>query len=144
MTTDNATSRWEQQPDGSFVPERIFSYRDTPRDNGGWVKPTLGANIADFGSPFGGVRVRKDSLGFVHMKGLTQIGAALTTLYVQFTLPVGYRPGITHLTSCWAQSGGVEKQIRMDLQADGLVYSTATFANLDWVSFNGITYLAEG
>jgi hypothetical protein len=144
MTTDNATSRWEQQKDGSFVPERIFSYRDTPTDNGGWQAPTYGTNAGAQGTPWFGVQFRKDRHGYVHLRGNVLFSGAVAPGATILTLPAGYRPGVQHRQVSWGSPGGTEQALRLDIVTDGTVFSNATFANTNWVSLSGIHYLAEG
>lgn len=55
-----------------------------------WIAPTLINSWVNFGLSFNNAGYMKDSMGFVHLKGLIKSG---TIASAAFTLPVGYRPG---------------------------------------------------
>jgi hypothetical protein len=59
-----------------------------------WITPTLLNGWLNFGGAFDEASYMKDSLGFVHIKGLVQSGSAASAI---FNLPPGYRP-IKHLS----------------------------------------------
>ncbi|OOC63296.1 hypothetical protein [Paenibacillus ihbetae] len=80
----------------------------------------------------------KDSLGIVHLTGLVRKGAANTVI---FTLPKGYRPVTTLIFAVFGQG----KAVRVDVQAGGHVHLNYTpwYPDSDWVSLDGISFLAE-
>ena len=77
----------------------------------------------------------KDSLGFVHLRGLLHLG---TMGQVAFTLPVGYRPEI-HYLHCLTT--GIELTGRINVFSDGTVVMAA--GNNGWMSLDGIVFLAN-
>ena len=71
-----------------------------------WQTATLQNGWVGFGTPYpNNVGYMKDSLGFVHIRGLAKSGTA-TTNTVIFTLPAGYRPAfdlyiVTAIAGAW-------------------------------------------
>ncbi len=80
----------------------------------------------------------KDSLGIVHLTGLVRKGSANTVI---FTLPQCYRPITTLIFAVFGQG----KAVRIDVQAGGNVHLNHTpwYPDTDWVSLDGISFLAE-
>ena len=80
----------------------------------------------------------KDSLGFVHLKGIIYNGV-ITAGTVLLTLPAGYRPSkklpVTTLTS-----GGV---IRLDIKNTGEVSIVSGATSNAWLILNNLTFRAE-
>lgn len=101
---------------------------------GAWQAVTFASGWSNYGSVFPTVAYRKDSNGFVHLRG-TMTGAIGTTA---FTLPAGYRPD--YLTSGQqaifiAPSGGTGIVVVM---ADGQVQpqvGSNSYTGLDGISF---------
>lgn len=54
-----------------------------------WQEPTLGNSWVNFGGVYETAGYMKDSMGFVHIKGLVKSGTIGSAI---FTLPTGYRP----------------------------------------------------
>jgi len=92
----------------------------------GWV---------NYGSPCPSVQYMKDSLGFVHIRGVMRNG---TINAPAFILPVGYRPsGYVH----WAvPSNNGYGQCRIDSSGVFL----PQFGNNAWFSCEGLVFKAEG
>lgn len=105
------------------------TWQDGPMVNG-W---------GDYGAPYNGIEYRKDLLGYVHLRGLTQGGLVGLGIPLM-TLPVGYRPGVTMLFVIM-QNNAVG---RVDITANGVVSVDSTVnASNAWVSLNGISFFAE-
>lgn len=116
-----------------------------------WQTPTLGTGWANFdaGGPgnYGFPQYMKDSLGFVHFRGLAKnsTGAANTPTVNQliFTLPAGYRPAQTmRVAAIIADAFG-----ELDVKNDGTLVVAGTSSvptgGTGWVSLNNIIFLAE-
>lgn len=58
-----------------------------------WISPTLGNSWVNFGGSYTTAGYYKDSNGIVRMRGVIKNGTISTAI---FTLPVGYRPTLTH------------------------------------------------
>lgn len=101
-----------------------------------WIAPTLVNSWINYGAPYDVAGYRKDSFGFVHLKGLIKSGTA-TAGTVLFTLPAGYRPGATGLFD--AQSNG--SLGRVDVNSSGQV--TIQVGTNAWISLNGITFFGD-
>lgn len=102
-----------------------------------WIAPTLVNSFVNFGTPYSTAGYMKDSLGFVHLRGMVKTGASGATI---FTLPAGYRPGINtaHYFAGVCQSG----------HADLVVADTGTVTGYGtgvpiYVSLSGVTFKAE-
>ena len=57
-------------------------------------KPAFLNSWVNYGAPFESAAFMKDSMGFVHLKGLVKNGTNLSQI---FTLPVGYRPASSEI-----------------------------------------------
>lgn len=132
-------TRWSGQSARAFVQSTA---PDTPTNGDLWVDtstptwsaPTLLNSWANYGGAFHNAGYFKDSLGFVHLRGLVKSG---TTGYPIFTLPAGYRPTAAHMFSVHA--GGAEA--RVEAVVDGNVYVAAySGGNNNYVSLDGITF----
>lgn len=109
-----------------------------------WITPSYAAGWGDYDAAnWYGVRYMKDSLGFVHMKGLIKntSGATNAANKVMFNLPVGYRPShqIRILTSA-APAPGVAA---LDIAANGDVYITSAIVANEWVSLTNAVFRGE-
>ena len=99
---------------------------------------TFGSN---YGSTFATAGFRKDSEGYVQVKGLvTGVGAAGRTI---FTLPVGYRPLADHIFTGQNNSSAGSGQARLDVRSNGEVVLVGAEAVSSWVSLSGIRFLGE-
>lgn len=113
----------------------------------GWQTPTLASGWVgyDSGTTFGMPQFMKDSMGFVHFRGLAKnnSGAANTgTVHAPlFTLPAGYRPSQT-----WRLPViNTDAYAEVDVLATGVVQlvGASSVANNTWMSISGATFLAE-
>jgi hypothetical protein len=103
-----------------------------------WTTVTFQNSWVNYGGGWGSVAFFKDTNGIVHLRGLAMSG---TCGNAAFTLPTGYRPGASLLlTVNTNQTFG-----RVDVQTNGGVVPGANggACNNTWVSFDGITFLAE-
>lgn len=112
------------------LPESIFPTQQ------GWIAPTfqngwVNYDIATY-EPAG---YMKDSLGFVHLKGLVKSGTVGAVPV--FTLPAGYRPSKQNLFPTVAN----ENHGTIYVRPDGVVQ--VTFGSNAYVSLSGITFKAE-
>jgi hypothetical protein len=89
---------------------------------------------------FATVAFRKDSLGFVHLKGLADGGTASSTM---FYLPSGYMPGKTMFLVVYTGSGtcSVTIQLAGTVPEQCLVYIGTGFNT--FISLDGVDFLAE-
>jgi len=99
-----------------------------------WVAPTLLNSWVNYGGTYATAGYMKDSLGFVHLKGMVKTG---TIGQVIFTLPVSYRPAEinTFPIVSYALFGDVY------IATNGGV--TANVGSSNWVSLSGIIFKAE-
>ena len=106
-----------------------------------WQTVAYAAGWGDYdaGTEWYGGRYMKDSVGIVHLAGLIKnISGSTKTGGQLFTLPVGYRPLFKmRFNSAFSGSGGV-----IDVQPDGIVTTTASIANSDWISLSNVSFKA--
>jgi hypothetical protein len=102
----------------------------------GWQNVTLQNGWTVYGDgSYGTLAVYRKVGSIVFLRGLLTSTAA--TAGTAFTLPAGYRPaGVTRLFGAHADSGFA----RYDVSSDGRVTGPT---GRGWVSFSGITFLAE-
>lgn len=93
-----------------------------------WIAPTLSGSWVNYGSGFATAGYMKDSMGFVHMKGLIKSGTSTA-----FTLPAGYRPVETQNFATMANNLFGFAEVR----ADGAVTPVGSNAyfSLDTIHF---------
>lgn len=106
----------------------------------GWTTPTLTNSWVDFGTPYAAAKYMKDSMGFVHIKGLVKSGAAGNSI---FTLPAGYRVASNeNLYFSVPCSGGVADLV---IASDGTVkpYNNTSGSNVSSYVSISITFLSE-
>lgn len=117
---------------------QIYSRTAAPVTEEAWNVVTAFSNgwldYISLDGQFGSVAYMKDSLGWVHMRGLIHNGTLSTTA---FTLPVGYRPEHTCLLS--TQSNGVGS--RVDIGTGGAVVPHPG-SNV-WVALNSLSFRAD-
>lgn len=101
-----------------------------------WLVPTLINSWANNGGGFETIGYLKDSLGFVHLKGVIHAG---TTSTVAFILPAGYRPGATTF-SATAIGSGVAGQLEIDVSGNATPFHSGGVTS---VGLSGTTFLAE-
>lgn len=76
-----------------------------------------------------------DAMGWVHLRGMVQNGTINTTAFV---LPVGYRPGFSHLFAPNTSAG----LGRLDIRSDGSVIPVS--GGTGFFSLDGISFQAGG
>ena len=96
-------------------------------------EPAFENSWANYSAAYNSAAYMKDSLGFVHLKGLVKDG---TIGQAVFTLPAGYRPANTVLQSTVSNSAAGASYI----YATGAV--NAQIGNNAWFSLEGITFYA--
>jgi hypothetical protein len=106
-----------------------------PLTSAAWIAPTLINSWANFGSGYETAGYLKDTLGFVHLRGVITGGATSTTA---FTLPTGYRPGATTFSAAACGNGAQAGSVQV--QTSGNVFIIFAAAN---VGISDITFLAE-
>jgi len=106
------------------------------------------------GPPFGNASFYKDSSGVVHLTGLTcsessQDATVCTSSTLIggtvpiFTLPVGFRPASQLLFTTLSDGRGQYAHTRIDITTAGVVeLISPPDGGEDWVSFDGISFLA--
>lgn len=101
-----------------------------------WIAPTFLNSWVNYGNPWANAGYMKDSLGFVHLRGIIKSGTINTTA---FTLPAGYRPATSNQDELFIvhSSGAIG---RIDIKGDGTVLPVA--GNNSDVSLAGITFKA--
>ena len=109
-----------------------------------WSTPSYAGNWGDYGSGWEGGGYVKDSMGFVHLRGLIKATGAGDTI---FTLPTGYRPPDDLIFTVQYYDYGTSGYVhgRVDVKPNGIVdvdYPATVGAN-DWVSLSGITFSTQ-
>lgn len=99
-----------------------------------WFTPTFQNSWVNFGTPHEEAGYMKDSMGFVHLRGLIKSGTASLI----FTLPSGYRPKAQQMIATITATNAFG---RLDIKADGSV--EATSYNNGYFSLNNVTFKAE-
>lgn len=117
--------------------QQIKSNQMTPLDPQVWIAPSLENSWTNYGADHETAGYMKDSMGFVHLKGLVKNG----TSGVIFTLPVGYRPANNERPIYAVMSGATIG--RCDVNGTtGAVTATSPYS-ASWFSLSGITFRAE-
>jgi hypothetical protein len=115
-------------------PVTVVEGLNTP--DSGWVAPTLLNSWTTYDANFNTAGYRKDSEGWVHLKGMIKDGTG-----IMFTLPLGYRPKVDgarrYLIACHA-SGGIG---RIDLFSNGDVQYIS--GGTAWFSLDNVHFKAE-
>lgn len=99
-----------------------------------WQTPTLLNGWAHLGAPWSPPGYFKDSLGFVHLRGVFQRGSGQSL----FVLPAGYRPPYRELQ---IGVGADSWMARVEVWTDGTVYMYWGGSN-SWLSIDGISFRA--
>lgn len=113
-----------------------------PGGDTAWTAPTLLNSWANFGSVFNPAGYRKDSNGFVHLRGLIKNGTTTAGTPI-FALPAGYRPAFTNIFS--TVSNDLFGEVRVGGAGDSTgynLYCSGPVSNV-WLSLDGLSYLAE-
>ena len=105
-----------------------------------WQTPTLLNSWVNFGSSLQTASYMKDTMGFVHLRGVVKSGTLNGSAAI-FTLPAGFRPGADELFTVQNANGAA----RTDVTSTGNVVPWNLFGatNGNW-SLSGITFKAEG
>ena len=106
-----------------------------------WTAVAYGTGWADYSVGYLGVSYMKDSLGFIHIRGMAKKTSGTADLV--FTLPAGYRPANRLIFSVQYYDASVTYvHGRADVQTDGKVTIEypSTPAVGDWVSFGAINF----
>jgi len=110
-----------------------------------WTAPTLEINWSNYGGDYVEAGYMKDSMGFVHIRGMLDCNGAGDHI---FTLPVGYRPASRLIFVVLYYDNGTYRPGRLDIYgASDATYPgevhilyPSTVASVDWVSIEGITF----
>ena len=106
-----------------------------------WTAPSLGSNWANYGGVYQTVGYMKDSIGFIHVRGLVKATGAVSSTI--FTLPTGYRPSLAHIfaINAYDDSAAAYDHGRCDIDSNGAVKIIApTPASGDWFALEGILF----
>ena len=81
----------------------------------------------------------KDSMGFVHIRGMVKPDGAGDDI---FTLPTAYRPASKLIFIVLYNDNGTYRPGRLNITTEGVVsiYYPSTVASPDWVSLEGLTF----
>lgn len=108
-------------------------------DQEAWKAPTLESNWSNYGGDYVESGYMKDTMGFVHIRGLIDCDGAGDDI---FTLPEGYRPASKLIFVALYYDDGTYRPGRIDITSAGVV--SAIFptspAAADWVSLEGLTF----
>lgn len=99
-----------------------------------FIAPALAPGFRNFGAGYAPAGYEKDTLGFVHLRGVLHCSAGGTP----FTLPPGYRPGTTVE---FAEADGGNTSV-LTVQSFGAVQSAC--ASHFSVGLDGIVFAAAG
>jgi hypothetical protein len=106
-----------------------------------WTAPALGTNWVNYGGVYQTVGYMKDSIGFIHLRGLVKAAGAVSSTI--FTLPAGYRPSLTQIFNVQAYDANlaVYDHGRIDIDDTGAVKAQVpTAASGDWWALEGILF----
>jgi hypothetical protein len=102
-----------------------------------FIAPTLLNSWVNFGSGYQEVGYMKDSMGFVHIRGMIKSGTLGADIFI---LPAGYRPN-SHILQVGSRDvGGTEDAANFQILSDGRVM--ATTGSTSWTSFGNISFKA--
>jgi hypothetical protein len=102
-----------------------------------FIAPTLLNSWVNFGSGYQEVGYMKDSMGFVHIRGMIKSGTLSANIFI---LPAGYRPNLHTLQVGSRDVGGTEDAANFQILSDGSVM--ATTGSTSWTSFGNISFKA--
>jgi len=108
-----------------------------------WTAVTFATNWEDYStSTYEECSYFKDSMGFVHLRGLAQCANGTTPGTTIFTLPAGYRPSRQGIYNVRSYDAGGTHSCRLNVNADGTVVTSDDFtpASDGWVSLSGILF----
>ncbi|MFL1672439.1 hypothetical protein [Paenibacillus dendritiformis] len=103
-----------------------------------WIKPTLQSGWTNYDTKlYSSAGYYKDGNGIVRIKGLVKGGPIQSLI---FMLPAGYRPKTTLIFPAIDAS---YTSVRVDITHSGEVVLNTANANTDYLSLDGISFLAE-
>ena len=136
--TNYTGERWARtvQTNGSGTVSYGTWYQFAARYDTDWITPTMANGWVSYnnGATYAIPGYMKDSLGFVHIKGLVKNGTA----GLCFTLPVGYRPLNRKIFSTFGSAGAA----RVDVIDNGQVVFGTNYST-SWTSIEPIYFRAE-
>lgn len=100
-----------------------------------WTAPALQNSWVNYGNGYDAVGYMKDSIGFVHIKGMIKSG---TTSFgtLLFTLPVGYRPGgHSYIVSGHTAGGGLAAYEVKSTGEVNILVANATYSGIGHITF---------
>ncbi|NUU74182.1 hypothetical protein [Paenibacillus xylanilyticus] len=118
----------------------VVESKKAEKDAPAWIEPTLLSGWANFLSGFSPAGFYKDSMGYVHIRGLIKSGAGGAF----FKLPKGYRPthALAFSTISAANSAGDGAlPASINIFPDGTVITAVNFQS-GFMSLEGISFLA--
>lgn len=101
-----------------------------------WTAPTFNTGWTDYGLGYQAAGYVKDSLGFVHLRGMVKRTSGTGT--VPFQLPSGYRPAASKVFVGWGENGGSPQAVEIVVDSSGNV--TLYAAGYSYTSLEGITF----
>ena len=107
-----------------------------------WIGVTFEANWENHSATQQQCGYFKDSMGFVHLRGLAQCSSTDVPGTTIFTLPEGYRPNLKEIFPARSSDAGGTDTCRVDVLANGTVVTGTDFtpALNAWVSLAGILF----
>jgi hypothetical protein len=134
-----AIEAWSVTADGvqaeTLTADTISGFPDITQTS--WFAVTFENSFENFGSGWVECKYMKDSMGFIHVRGLAKRASAATNTTI-FTLPAGYRPA----SGCMFACVGNGSHIRIDVGTDG-TFKVQAASDANWnnfISFDGITF----
>ena len=100
-----------------------------------WIAPTFTNSWVNYGGAYNVAGYRKDSEGWVHLRGLVKSGTDGASI---FTLPAGYRPEYQELI----QVISADASGRLDIHTNGNVTPQAASTSPTWISLDNIIFKA--
>lgn len=100
-----------------------------------WVSMTLQSGWSDYDSNHSPATYMKDSLGFVHLRGLIKNG---TVGSIITNMPVGYRS--TKHMHWGSMSAGSFAVLRLDINGN---LTSSNYSSTSYLTLDGITYKAD-
>ena len=108
-----------------------------------WTAVTFATDWEDYStSTYEECSYFKDSMGFVHLRGLAQCANGTTPGTTIFTLPAGYRPSRQGIYNVRSNDAAGVDTCRLNVNADDTVVTSDDFtpASDAWVSLSGILF----
>jgi hypothetical protein len=141
VLTDNSTGKkiiFGNVTGGAYVNKNVLSDLIEQSD---YVAPELLNSWVNFGGGYTEAGYLKDSMGFVHLRGVIKSGT-ITAGTILFNLPAGFRPSKTNIFPSISSVGTVVN-VAMEISIEGNVRIGAFDAGATFLSLDGITFFAE-